>query len=314
MTENDFLAGIVEHPDELDRWLILADWLEDRDDPRCELARLRYLLHTEPDHPEQQARLLRRQALHDRGLLPVVPTLTNALGMTFALILPGTFVMGSPVSEQHRFSDENQKPTRITKSFYLGVYPVTVGEFSKFFHTSDYEPRFYPSFDQAKSMPMTFVTWQAAQALVAWLNESDKDDLVYTLPTEAQWEYACRAGTQTAYFWGDDASRLDEYTWVGKASRHRTRHAIKSKPNPWGLYYMLGQACEWCADWYDVKLLGGDDPVGPRLGANRVFRGGGEVSEQSRVAYRGCADPKDLSAASNRRFGIRLVASLRGTK
>lgn len=103
----------------------------------------------------------------------------------------------------------------------------------------------------------------------------------YSLPTEAQWEYACRAGTQTAYSFGDSKSKLSEYAWWGagfpdgNAKNERYPHPVgKKKPNAWGLYDMHGNVWEWCSDWYSDKVPGGRDPVGPGSGSNRVIRGG----------------------------------------
>ena len=106
-----------------------------------------------------------------------------------------------------------------------------------------------------------------------------KADEEYRLPTEAKWEYACRAGTQTAFSFGDDEKQLGEYAWFkGNAFKAGEIYAHKvglKKPNPWGLHDMHGNVWEWCSDWYGEKLSGGVDPIGPEKGSYRVFRGGG---------------------------------------
>lgn len=329
MTENDLLAGIATHPDELERWLILSDWLEDHGDPRCELARLRYLFQTEPDHPEHRTRW---QALHASGLAPVVPTLTNALGMTFALILPGMFQMGSPASEAGRFNNETLHTVELTEPFYMGVYPVTVGEFEAFVAAKGYQTeteraqgaygwtgsgwaqdRKYSwrnhGFAQTARHPVVCVSWDDAQAMVTWLNETDKDGLVYALPTEAEWEYACRAGTQTAFWWGDDISQLGAHAWYYANSGDRN-HPVETKDaNPWGLYHMLGHVWEWCEDWYDnLPSRSTGDPAGPAAGSGRAVRGGIWYGSTGCLAgYDVRSDANEVSAT----IGFRLLVSLR---
>jgi uncharacterized protein (TIGR02996 family) len=299
MTEAELLAGIATHPAELDRWLVLADWLEDHGDPRAELARLRFLLHAEPDHPERDRRQARQQALLESGFAPVVPKWTNSLGMEFALILPGTFWMGSPDSEQERSRSETKHRVTLTQPYYLGIYPVTVGEFRQFVTITNYQTyaeRYgygyglfgeqfsydpsitwrTPRFAQSARHPVVCVNWDDTQALVEWLNEVESGTgLVYSLPSEAQWEYACRAGTQTPFFWGDDIGKLRQYGWFRTNSNRKTHSVSTKKPNGWGLWHMLGHVEEWCADWHgDYPTGEGTDPLGPSEGFERIFRGG----------------------------------------
>jgi len=306
-TEADLLAGIVARPDELDRWLVLADWLEDQGDPRAELARLRYLLHVELDHPEADTRRARQLALLEAGLAPVVPTWTNALGMRFALVLPGSFLMGSPASEWGRYDDEVLHAATLTEPFYLGVFPITVGEFDKFVQATTYTTEAEkendsitwrePGFAQNSRHPVVCVSWNDAQAMVVWLNQVEGDtDLVYALPTEAQWEYACRAGSTKAYFWGDDPNQLGGQGWFSDNSGDKT-HPVKSKkPNPWGLHQMHGNVWEWCADWYgSYPSVAVEDPPGPSSGSSHVCRGGGwdRGARDCRAAFRGFSAPAD---------------------
>ena len=133
-----------------------------------------------------------------------------------------------------------------------------------------------------ENFPATFVSWNDATAFCQRLTDTDHKNgklpagESYRLPTDAEWEYACRAGTTTAFSFGEDESKLGEYAWfsgntVGKKYAHKV--GIK-KPNPWGLHDMHGNVWEWCSDWYDGKLIGGVDPIGPEEGSNRVNRGG----------------------------------------
>ena len=111
---------------------------------------------------------------------------------------------------------------------------------------------------------------------------------VYRLPTEAEWEYACRAGTTTAYSFGDDESKLGDFGWFSDNAENRVHPVVAKTPIPWGLYDTHGNVWEWCSDWYATNLAGGVDPVGPAGGSNRVYRGGGWGSYpvHCRSAYR----------------------------
>jgi uncharacterized protein (TIGR02996 family) len=333
MTETELLAGIAAHPGEVERWHILADWLEDQQDPRAELARLRYLLYAEPEHPERPARLARELALLAAGLAPVVPTWTNTVGMSFALVLPGTFRMGSPKSERYRKSHERSHRVTLTRPFFLGVCPVTVGEFEHFVAATNSRTEAErsggaygfvggewkqdatvtwrsPGFAQTERHPVVCVNWNDAQDMIAWLNEQEKG-LVYSLPTEAQWEYACRAGTETANFLGEDDEGLDEYAWFAYHSQERTHPVATKKPNAWGLSDMHGNVWEWCADWYGDYPTGKVvDPPGASRGSYRVSRGGSwyGVAANCRSAARTYSDPD----AGDTTSGFRLAVSVRG--
>jgi formylglycine-generating enzyme required for sulfatase activity len=165
-----------------------------------------------------------------------------------------------------------------------------------------------------ENFPATFVSWNDATAFCQRLTDTDHKNgklpagESYRLPTDAEWEYACRAGTTTAFSFGEDESKLGEYAWfsgntVGKKYAHKVG---KKKPNPWGLHDMHGNVWEWCSDWYDGKLIGGVDPIGPEGGSTRVFRGGcwGFTPGRCRSANRG-------DAPSNRvnRLGFRVARS-----
>jgi len=169
-----------------------------------------------------------------------------------------------------------------------------------------------PGFDQQDTHPVTCVSWDDATAFCQWL--SREDGRTYRLPTEAEWEYACRAGTDTFFFWGDDPDDGEGYlngadetgtpdgrSWTYKFS-FKDGYAATSplgrfKPNAFGLYDVLGNVNEWCSDWWGSGYYGEspvDDPTGPTAGSGRVFRGGGWVSDAGycRSAYRLGAAPE----------------------
>src|SRR5205823_56217 len=112
-----------------------------------------------------------------------------------------------------------------------------------------------PGFAQDERHPVVCVSWNDAMAMVDWLNERESTPgLVYSLPTEAQWEYACRAGTETAYFFGNDPAKLGDYAWFANNSESKTHPVETKEPNPWGLYQISGNIWEWCEDWYGEYL------------------------------------------------------------
>ena len=189
--------------------------------------------------------------------------ITNSLGMKFNLIPPGEFAMGSPASEPGRYDDETQHQVKITKPFYLSVHEVTQAQYERVMGKN-------PSKYEGANKPVEDVSWNDAVAFFRKLN----DEVEYRLPTEAQWEYACRAGTTTAYSFGDDVSQLGEYAWYSGNSSS-THPVGELKPNAWGLFDMHGNVFEWCQDWYgdydSLKVV--SDPTGPASGDLRVWRG-----------------------------------------
>jgi sulfatase modifying factor 1 len=336
MTEADFLTGIVARPAEPDRWLVLADWLEDQQDPRAELARLHHLLHAEPARDRPQ-RLARRQALLDAGLAPVVPAWTNPAGIDFALILPGTFAMGSPPGEENRSESETLHAVTLTRPYFLGVYPVTVGEFTRFVAATGYQTEgergggsyAYPNgnwaidaavnwrtpgFAQTERHPVVCVTWNDAVAMVTWLNEDAMDSgVVYALPTEAQWEYACRAGTASPFFWGHDPDQLPHYGWFNGNAGDRTHPVDTMRPNPWGLWHLAGNVWEWCADEYETYTAQPEqDPVPVTGDGSGYIRRGGSWHRVPGI----CRSASRASSNADYRgtsIGFRLAASRAAT-
>ncbi len=211
-----------------------------------------------------------------------LPVETNSIGMKLVLIPAGEFMMGSSDVPRGPLERPPHK-VRITKPFYLGQYEVTVGQFRQFVTESGYTgardvwKTAFPS--QTDDQPVVEVNWDDANAFCDWL--SKKEGKEYRLPTEAEWEYACRAGTQTKWTFGDNQSELGDYAWFNRNSLSQTHPVGQKKPNAWGLYDMHGNVWEWCADWLGAYYYASspvDDPNGPSSGTNRVLRGGSWVS------------------------------------
>ena len=172
-------------------------------------------------------------------------TYTNSIGMEFVLIPAGSFDMGSPSGEESRYDDEGPvHKVRIPDSFYMGKYEVTQKQWREVMGDS-------PSSFKSDGRPVETVLWEDAQDFVRKLNQKEGTNK-YRLPSEAEWEYAARAGTTTRYSFGDNESRLGEYAWYDANSRDETHLVGQKKPNPWGLYDMHGNVGEWVQDeWHD---------------------------------------------------------------
>ena len=206
--------------------------------------------------------------------------------------IPAGSINGENVSHE----DEAKVRVTLTKSFRLGKYEVTQGQWKSVMGTEPWKGLAEVQAD--KDCPATCVSWNEATEFCEKLTAIErkagklKANEEYRLPTEAEWEYACRAGTETAFSFGDDESKLGEYAWFdGNAKNVGEQYAHKvglKKPNPWGLHDMHGNVWEWCSDWYDGKLIGGVDPIGPEEGSSRVLRGGGwgDFPGCCRSAYR----------------------------
>ncbi len=203
-------------------------------------------------------------------------TVTNSIGMKLKLIPAGEFVMGSPETEPGREDEELQHRVRISKPFYMGVYTVTQSQWISMMEGS--EPWCLgDNVKQGSDYPATYVIHDDAVEFCYQLSELE--NAAYRLPTEAQWEYACRARSSAAYCFGDNAAQLEQYAWfvenafgVDEKYAHRVGQKL---PNAFGLYDMHGNVDEWCSDW-SGEYLGDtmDDPAGPSFGSFRVSRGG----------------------------------------
>jgi formylglycine-generating enzyme required for sulfatase activity len=285
----------------------------------------------------------------------------NSLGMGLTLIPPGEFLMGSSALEvQQAVAIERREvpegwpmwyftrkveveapahKVKLTRPFLLGTHEVTVADWDAFEKDTHYrriarrEPDrfgqegFGP--DQAKwdaALPMAYVSWDDARAFCSWL--STKENKLYRLPTEAEWEYACRGGTTTCWFTGNDVESLRDYAWtlqtcgaVRPADRNdasvRPEKVGTKKPNPFGLHDMTGNVWEWCRDYFlqDYYVQSpAEDPTGPQQLSEKQFpgtvvlRGGanGFRENESRAATRWFLKPH----APERYIGFRVVCEL----
>ncbi len=300
-------------------------------------------------------------AAQARGVQPpqdmaeLVLDLGNKLTMKLVRIPAGKFTMGSPETEKGRDDDETQHEATISKAFHMGRTHVTVDQFAAFVKDTGYKtdaekdgwaftvkiadgafvvkeadgaPWRKPGFDQKGDHPVVQVSWNDAVAFCDWL--SKKSGKPVRLPTEAEWEYACRAGTKTAYPWGD---KPDDGKGHANAADQALKKALHNtpdlpderffswddgfvftspagsfKPNAFGLYDMIGNAWQWCGDWYGDYAKGAQiDPAGPPAGEGRVLRGGSwnDYPRHCRSAYRLWSAP-DYRSIDN---GIRVVVS-----
>jgi len=240
----------------------------------------------------------------------------TSIGLELIHIPAGEFTMGSPISEQGRRPDEPQRQVRISRDYYVGRTEVTRGQFRRFVEATGYktdpergirggygvdpdsfallgpDKKFHwrnTGFEQTDDHPVVNVSWNDAVAFCRWLGETEK--ATFRLPTEAEWEYACRAGSKTAFASGDDPRRLVEYANIVDArarEKYPDRIAVQAsdgfvftapvasfKPNAWGLYDMHGNVWEWTNDWFAAPPATDTvDPRGPAAGKDKVIRGG----------------------------------------
>jgi len=238
----------------------------------------------------------------------ITAELPGGAAMDFVLIRAGGFAMGSPVDEEGRDADEGpEHEVTISRPFYLGQHEVTQAQWEAVMGTRPWAGK--PAVDEESGHPAVYLSWDDAQGFVRRLNEAAGNSL-YRLPTEAEWEYAARAGTTTRWSFGDEESRLADYAWVRRTPlvvSELTTHPVGVKrPNPWDLYDVHGNAGEWVQDLYGpYSGASQNDPAGPDSGSSRVVRGGGgtlsaaEVRSASREAF--------PPAARLSTFGLRLV-------
>ena len=196
------------------------------------------------------------------------------------LIPAGKFMMGSPAGEEGRLVDETPHEVTISRAFYMGRYAVTQEQFEKVMGTN-------PSKFVGSMNPVDQVAWIHAQEFCRKVSELTGK--IVRLPTEAEWEHACRAGTRTRFYTGDAVADLDRAGWYEANSGDTTHPVGRKAPNAWGLYDMLGNVWEWCQDWhgaYPAEAV--IDPQGVAKSDDRVLRGGAwcAPAERCRPAYR----------------------------
>ncbi|MBT5598420.1 MAG: formylglycine-generating enzyme family protein, partial [Planctomycetaceae bacterium] len=192
-----------------------------------------------------------------------LPSITNTLGMKLNEIPAGNFLMGSPESEAYREDDETQHKVTISKAFYMQTTEVTQGQWKAVMSTEPWKGQEYSKYiKEGANYAATHVSWDDAIAYCKKLSE--KEGKKYRLPTEAEWEYACRAGTETAFSFGDNEERLSKFAWHDANARNTTHPVGQLLPNAWGLYDMHGNVWEWCSDWHGEYPIGAvTDPIGP---------------------------------------------------
>jgi formylglycine-generating enzyme required for sulfatase activity len=206
-------------------------------------------------------------------------------------IEPGTFTMGSPDSEFGRDSNEGpQHQVTISRGFWLGKYELTQGQWQAVMGSN-------PSYFPGPNRPVEQVSWNDLQSLIGQLNQAAGNSL-YRLPTEAEWEYACRAGATTRWAFGDDEGLVGDYAWYDCNEGCETKEVGQLNPNTWGLYDMHGNVWEQCQDWYEnYSNAAQTDPTGPSDETAMLFahirRGGGFSSavRGTRSAYRDFDSP-----------------------
>ena len=235
----------------------------------------------------------------------------HGVAMKFVLIPAGKFTMGSPAGEKDRDKDEGpQREVTISKAFHMGVTEVTQAQWKAVMGTEPWSGK--PRVRLGAVHAASYISWDDGAAFCSVL--SKKTGKAVRLPTEAEWEYACRAGSQARFSFGGDDSKLGDYAWCKENALDKDEeyaHAVaRKKPNAWGLYDMHGDAFEWCADWYADSYENAEsiDPKGPDSGSDRVLRGGSWYVDPSycRSANRTKYSPGNRSFSS----GFRVVVSL----
>lgn len=238
----------------------------------------------------------------------------SSVGMKLVMIPPGTFRMGSLAAEKGHFENERQVEVVLSQPFFLGQFPVTQDQWREVMSREPWKDRdFAPPEAEA---PATYLSWDEAVQFCRLLTEEDHakgrlpDDWRYALPTEAQWEFACRSGAESRYYFGDEEAELHEFAWFEEnawdAGDGHPMPVGGKRPNAFGLYDMAGNVWEWCRDWYLPGLPGGTDPEVTEATDLRATRGGswGQPAVMCRSAYRMGQDPQTQNSSQ----GFRVAA------
>ncbi len=229
-------------------------------------------------------------------------TFTNSIGIEFILIPSGEFDMGSPSDEERYIDEVPVHHVKLSRAFYIGKYEVTQKQWRDVMGSS-------PSYFNGDDLPVEQISWNDVQDFIKKLNEKEGWNK-YRLPTEAEWEYAARAGTITRYYFGDDEIKLRDYGWYDSNSGSTTHSIGQKTPNPWGLYDLHGNVWEWVQDkWHsDYNGAPTDGSAWEGSGSFRILRGGswGHQAWDCRSAFRRYAAP----AYRNSNIGFRLLRIL----
>ena len=236
--------------------------------------------------------------------------LPDSTALEMVYIPAGTYMMGSPTDELSRHNDEGPlRKVTISKGFYLGKYELTQAQWKAITGSN---PSVFRNVQQAEDHPVDNVSWNDAHDYIAKLNTLNLG--AFRLPTEAEWEYACRAGTSTRYYWGADSSdqQVYNYAWAFPQSEGRSHPVGLKKPNAWNLYDMCGNVWEWCQDWRTSSYSTSDtvDPTGTPVGTKKIYRGGSWFNKPStlRSANRN-GHPPDTGGGAN--SGFRLLMEIK---
>lgn len=238
----------------------------------------------------------------------ITVALPNGTELEMVWIEPGIFMMGAPDSELGRGSFEGpQHQVTISNGFYLGKYEVTQGQWEAVMETQPWSGNDFVQ--EEPNNPAVYISWDDVQVFIHQLNQTAEDSL-YRLPTEAEWEFACRAGSTTRWSFGEDENGLWDYAWYYDSTwlvgLEYAQPVGTKLPNPWGLFDMHGNISEWCQDLYGSYSSESQiDPTGPSTGSNRVLRSGhfAAPAQFSRSAVRGSNPPDYLGSGG----GVRLL-------
>jgi len=209
--------------------------------------------------------------------LPILMLCSSCKGdidITMIDIPGGTFEMGCSPGDSECLDDENPRHTVTISAFKMSAYEITQGQWEALMGNNPAD-----NDECGSNCPVELVYWNDVQDFIGELN--NQTGMNYRLPTEAEWEYAARAGTTTKWYCGDDESCLDDIAWYDDNSGGQTHPVGQKEPNAWGLYDISGNVWEWCSDWYDADyydISPSTDPQGPASTSVRVDRGGGSNS------------------------------------
>jgi uncharacterized protein (TIGR02996 family) len=316
MNQVDLLLKAIAHdPGDDAAWFALADALEEQGDPRGATTRLSVELRRRLDDPAWPEWERRQRELSAAGVRVLLPRLSIPLAkgvrLELVLIPPGSYYMGSHGAESPPDADDDELPrhrVNLMRGFFLGVYAVTQSQWAEVLNES-------PSHFRGRNRPVERVSWHDSVRFCTHAVYG----LPFRLPTEAEWEYSCRAGSATLFAFGDVIT-TDQINYDGNYSyndspkgvyRHQTTSVGTFAPNAWGLYEMHGNVWEWCSDWFGADYYGvspADDPPGPAEGAARVLRGGSWFfsPRPCRTTYRFSGDP----STADDDYGCRVALSM----